>query len=546
MVIIMYHMLVMDDEVYIVNYLSEVLQKSFEEELTIYKACTSEEAFGLIKNTNFDFALLDMSMPVYNGLEMADKILEVWKNCRIIFLTAMDKFDYIYQADKIPKSKYLLKTESDETIIRTIGECIEEQNKELQLYHNLDMSIEKNQYLNHLVVQNILQNILYGQNMKMVRNKIMELKIEFPFQIEEKIYLVNIYILNDFYNQMMRNHHVVITTYYKIMNDLLQQHYTCLLYDDGKDGLFWLLQSKNENNNIDILKSILDKFIQTVDVILNQKISIEMSKDAVGFVEIKNQYELLKSYKSNFLKNTANDTTIRFVENNQDIQDLEQMMNVKKIDTDIKAMERALNTNQWKEFEKILNHIEKKYAGIESIHDLKGIQCYMKIAVIIMEYMECHNLEYDISMKVGTYGLYYLNDYQNWQEAFAFLRTISSYIFILMSEKSTDKNNLLIGKIKNYIEKNVKTHLTLAQIGNHVNYNESYISRVFKQETGKGLFEYINLVRVDLSKTLLLNTDYTIQEIAWEVGFDTPQYFSGVFKKIVGITPGNYRLQKDN
>ena len=69
----------------------------------------------------------------------------------------------------------------------------------------------------------------------------------------------------------------------------------------------------------------------------------------------------------------------------------------------------------------------------------------------------------------------------------------------------------------------------------------SYFSTVFKNSTGLSFKEYLNKVRIEESKILLLNTDFSIIDIAIAVGFEDQSYFSKVFKKYTGTTPKQFR-----
>jgi two-component system response regulator YesN len=64
---------------------------------------------------------------------------------------------------------------------------------------------------------------------------------------------------------------------------------------------------------------------------------------------------------------------------------------------------------------------------------------------------------------------------------------------------------------------------------------------MFKEETGIPVTEYINMARIKKAKELLANTSLKVYEIAYEVGFNDQHYFSSVFKKIVGLSPTEYR-----
>ena len=92
-----------------------------------------------------------------------------------------------------------------------------------------------------------------------------------------------------------------------------------------------------------------------------------------------------------------------------------------------------------------------------------------------------------------------------------------------------------------YISKNYSKNLTLEEVANDVHLNPAYFSTVFKQSCGSSFKEYLNMVRIEESKRLLANTDYSVIDIAIAVGFEDQSYFSKVFKKYTGLTPKQYR-----
>lgn len=103
------------------------------------------------------------------------------------------------------------------------------------------------------------------------------------------------------------------------------------------------------------------------------------------------------------------------------------------------------------------------------------------------------------------------------------------------------KSNEITKKAIRYISKNFSKNLTLDDVANHVHLNPAYFSTLFKQSTGSSFKEYLNMVRVEESKRLLANTDYSIIDIALATGFEDQSYFSKVFKKYTGLTPKQYR-----
>ena len=103
------------------------------------------------------------------------------------------------------------------------------------------------------------------------------------------------------------------------------------------------------------------------------------------------------------------------------------------------------------------------------------------------------------------------------------------------------KNSELVKKAIHYISQNFAAELTLESVASHVNLNPSFFSTMFKQSTGYSFKEYLNMVRIEESKRLLANTDYSLIDIAVATGFEDQSYFSKVFKKYTGLTPRQYR-----
>lgn len=103
------------------------------------------------------------------------------------------------------------------------------------------------------------------------------------------------------------------------------------------------------------------------------------------------------------------------------------------------------------------------------------------------------------------------------------------------------RNSEIIKKAMLYISEHFNMPLTLEEVADHVHLHPSYFSTLFKSSTGSSFKEYLNMVRIEESKRLLANTDFSIIDIAVATGFEDQSYFSKVFKKYTGLTPKQYR-----
>lgn len=84
---------------------------------------------------------------------------------------------------------------------------------------------------------------------------------------------------------------------------------------------------------------------------------------------------------------------------------------------------------------------------------------------------------------------------------------------------------------------------TVKYMASKLSLSAGYLSDVLKQETGKTALDHIHLALVNEAKNILMSTDKTVAETAFELGFENPPYFSRLFKKAVGYTPTEYRYQ---
>jgi AraC-like DNA-binding protein len=116
----------------------------------------------------------------------------------------------------------------------------------------------------------------------------------------------------------------------------------------------------------------------------------------------------------------------------------------------------------------------------------------------------------------------------------------------LVKKHSTKSYSLPVQKAITVIEYDLTADLSLAGIARMLDINPSYLSTIFKTETGKTLTDYVNGQRMEAAKHLLETTRLQIQTIAQQCGILDVHYFSRMFKKHTGVTPKMYRetLQK--
>ena len=115
-----------------------------------------------------------------------------------------------------------------------------------------------------------------------------------------------------------------------------------------------------------------------------------------------------------------------------------------------------------------------------------------------------------------------------------------SYSFDFTQVKHSD----VVYKVMEYVKANFHRKISLDDVARTVYLSRSYLSSIFKEETGQSLFSYINKVRVEKSKLYLRDSGVALVDVAALCGFEDQSYFTKVFKKETGMSPKKYRDRK--
>ena len=97
-------------------------------------------------------------------------------------------------------------------------------------------------------------------------------------------------------------------------------------------------------------------------------------------------------------------------------------------------------------------------------------------------------------------------------------------------------------KVMEYLSRNLDRKLSLDEIASEVYLSRAYVSTLFKQQTGEGIFECLSRLRLEQSKRLLDESDLPLSQVALSCGYEDQSYFTRVFKKSTGLSPRRYRL----
>ncbi|HLQ98381.1 MAG TPA: AraC family transcriptional regulator [Candidatus Dormibacteraeota bacterium] len=128
-------------------------------------------------------------------------------------------------------------------------------------------------------------------------------------------------------------------------------------------------------------------------------------------------------------------------------------------------------------------------------------------------------------------------------ELLLILSRVYQDMFLNLNEvvSSRNENQRLVQRISGYLSRNYDQKITISGLCKLFSISPRHLSRLFKKETNQTVIDMLHAIRIDKAKTLLLDTDYKVIEVALTIGYDDPSYFSKLFQRSVGCSPGKYK-----
>lgn len=124
------------------------------------------------------------------------------------------------------------------------------------------------------------------------------------------------------------------------------------------------------------------------------------------------------------------------------------------------------------------------------------------------------------------------------QERFSSNQHLKVTQFLEMNTRNED-----VIKAQKYVQKHLGEKISLTEVAEHLHLNSSYFSRMYKKETGEGFIEYVTRVKMEKALELLDQSVKTVEQIAYELGFESKSYFLKTFKRFYGLSPKSFKYK---
>jgi len=548
-----YKMLIVDDERAIVNGLFRMFEEESDLQLDIFRAYSGSEAYELIVNNPMDIVMSDIRMPGMTGLELQRKIKALWPGCQFIFLTGFDEFHYVQEALRNEGTDYILKTEEDSTIIQSVCKAVERLNRQLEIHAFMTEAGMKLKQALPILRKELLWEFLQGEdefNEPRFLRQMQEL--EFPLKLDRHVLLV-LARVDDWGNKTSTSDQMLMLyAMTNIVKDYIGS--TTELYPlmNGQAEVVWLIQDNQVYSTEAITSSkriallmnnVSESILEACKQYLGITVSFIVASEAVPWEACRLKFNRLRQL---LFVNYAMRRELALAEGN--LTEAEQFSHSQSSDFStqrkISLLETYLETGQREPFFKLFFELVYLTGESEADTNVAQMHLYYGIVTIYLSYMHQWGHLVNGNSQMDIRKLTRMEQHGSWAGAVQYLQEIADLFFSCKNEDMDEQDREVIRKIKRYVDQNLAGDLSLTHIADLVGFNRSYLSRLYKQKTGKGLSEYILDVRLQKAKELLHQPAMKIHEISDALGFESAAYFTRFFKRMTNLTPTEFREMK--
>lgn len=188
---------------------------------------------------------------------------------------------------------------------------------------------------------------------------------------------------------------------------------------------------------------------------------------------------------------------------------------------------------------------EKKGLGQLSDTPVQNLKYHFAItAALAARYCIEGGLEMSKAYSISDFYIHKADGYTNARDISDLHNIMCLDYTVRMNQLSKNKIcSLPVAKSIDYINDKLHTRITVDDLAEFAEVNPSYLSKIFKKETGMTITDYIQEKKIDSAKNLLTYSDLSSSEISSMLGFPSQSYFTEIFRKKTGITPVKYRRE---
>jgi Response regulator containing CheY-like receiver domain and AraC-type DNA-binding domain len=516
----MYRVLLADDEQIVIDSLSFILERNFPGQLEFFTARSGSDAIEICQTNKIDIAFMDINMPGLNGIEAIKNIRGFSPSILVIVLTAFDRFEYAQQAVNLGVFEYLSKPVNRNKIAETMRNALSavdivrrKQISEIQIREKLDS-----------VVNIVESDFIYSLIFPSEKTGEIESYLDF-FSIKEPAFYFMTIEIHDLVES-------VRSQVYVTLRDIISSSASCIIGPLMRNRVVVFVPSGATNADTVEIRNFVRMLHSRITTRLGLRIKI-------GVSNVEQQLSRSLAAYNDSLKALLSTDEQTGVIHCADCTGPVSGSGTYPAETEKKLLDRAVAGDLQSVhglFTTLCTWLATQYPGDLGILKNK----LFEILVLIRSQTR------DVLPQFGGFTVWkdtwkqieFLDDPAALEKYT--LSAIDECIGVLTEHKQSRMSPIII-KACTIIHDSLSQEISLEEISRRVEISPFYFSKLFKEETGENFIDYITMARMQMAKDLLRDQSRSIKEISAEAGYSDPNYFSKLFKKIVGLTPTEYR-----
>ncbi|WP_070000568.1 response regulator transcription factor [Cellulosilyticum sp. I15G10I2] len=538
----MYKVLIIDDEVLVRVGLKSTINWESIGFSIVGEASNGEKGYEQYKLHKPDVIITDIKMPHKDGMWLIKKIRETNKQVKILILTCYDEFEYVREALKLGADDYILKSEiEDEELIDSMSKF----KAQLKLIPDKDKELRvlKEQFESNAVVlkAKLLEDLVNKNKLNEIALQNEYLKIQFPTHSCHFSFVTLIREDEKKKNEaLQQNNDSMNDAIINLIYDICQNEKMNILANrEGERFQFLLARENLHQNNVEqTIIYVQEKVMQYFNITLSGVYSaIFNNLTYLGEVVV-----ACKIKEEEFFYTSGPKLLFTKVQEAQ-IEDNKRNMpnsSIFNLDTDFKKL--IIKYIDEENIEKCKEHLEE-LAQLFGKYHLNSLEVKLFYSNLVNTLFEKYGQCFRETNYIKDYHYYYnlIINLNKMKELASLLDLFITDAVRSIKEYRVSNSKYVMKRAMEYIDAHYYNKISLEDIANYINLSKHYVSYLFKKETGINISAYINDIRIEKAKQMIVQREYKIKEIFEKVGFSDQQYFSKAFKKATGMTVTQYK-----
>ncbi|RED61873.1 response regulator [Cohnella lupini] len=530
----MFKVLIVDDEYYFRQALKVTLPWEESGFQIAGEAKNGEEALALLPEVEPDVVLVDINMPIMDGIEFIQNAKRREKETKFIILTGHSEFVYAKQAMQLGVNHYVLKPINEEDLqsaLHDIKELIlKERSERLQL-ENLKKQVKENlPVLKDRLLNEWLQgNGTLGATSAKERLEVLGIDLNSPYFA---VVVIDIDSIEGVSSGEGKSN--LALSIQDIAQEIIQNTFPYAYYYDHNDRLVMIVGSPD--GSYDRIKALCEEIRLSVHQNMACTITVGIGSGYPGVDSISLSHkEALFALKHRFVSG-GNQVIVHsmITESRMNVS----LFSVEKRSSLLMCMRigNLSETEEW--LASFFQDVRTKNATMEMLL-VAGLEilstCIEFLAEASLTLEDVFQNEEQPDMLQYIQRMNTLSQLES---------GVSALILKVMTHTHGRKQNRavkIIDEVKSYIRRHyIDEELGIEDIAKSVHMNYNHLCYVFKKETSLTINDYLTEFRIAKAKELFDQGEKIIQVVAIQVGYADANYFSKCFKKVIGITPSKY------